>query len=225
MNYLELCKRALIEGGVSGSYNTLTTVGATGEFGRFCTWINQAWEDIQTQRDDWLFMRKTAIFNLIANQAEYETNLAPMSLVDYGNWVEDSFRIYKDTINTEYRLQQIDYNTFRDIYLLGSTRNSYGMPIVVTVSPSQSLIFALPPDYTYTVIADYQRTPSSFSLDTDTPNIPPRFHMMIVYRALMHYGAFESYPEKFSRAEIEYRRLMAMLEIDQLPKLIRCGVF
>ena len=82
MNYLALVKRALMEAGASGSNNVTTLTGASGELLRFATWVNQAWLDIQTKREDWLFMRKPIQFNLIPNQGAYPYNSAPLSLTD-----------------------------------------------------------------------------------------------------------------------------------------------
>ncbi len=165
MDYLTLCKRAVIEAGTSGVNGLTTTADARGEWLRFVTWVNQAWLDIQTERDDWLFMRKSKAFNLIPNQAEYNITTAPLSITDYGSWVDDSFRIYLTDPNREMRISQMAFIPFRDTYLIGSLRVSYSMPTVVSVSPTQSLIFALPPDSAYTVIADYQRTPQSLTHD------------------------------------------------------------
>ena len=225
MNYLALVKRAISEAGASGVNNVTTVANASGELLRFTQWINQAWIDIQNKRSDWLFMRKSVQFNLIANQAEYSVTSAPIALTDYGSWIVESFRIYKDTISNELRLWYLDYIPFRDTYLLNTTRTSYSQPNVVTVSPSKSLIFALPPDYAYTVLGDYQRTATNLVADTDIPDLPERFHMMLVYGALKHYGAYESYPEKFTFAMEEYVRLNRQMEIDQLPGLLRNGRF
>ena len=44
--------------------------------------------------------------------------------------------------------------------------------------------------------------------------------MMIVYRAMMFYGGYESAPEVYQRGEAEFKRLMSRLDIDQLPTLV-----
>lgn len=225
MNYLALVKRALMEAGASGSNNVTTLTGASGELLRFATWVNQAWLDIQTKREDWLFMRKPIQFNLIPNQGAYPYNSAPLSLTDFGMWLENSFRIYKDDPNGELRLQFLEWESFNNCYLLGSTRFSYGMPNIISVSPSRSLVFALPPNYAYTVLGEYQRMPTSLLVDTDVPDLPERWQIAIVWKALMYYGAYETYPEKYTNAQETYKGLMRLIEIEQLPSLTRNGSF
>ena len=155
MNYIELAQRAVMEAGASGRNSTVAN--ANGEWLRFVTWVNQAWLDIQNEHADWLWMRKTTSFQTIANQAEYPVTAAPISLTDFASWINDSFRIYRTSIQSELFLNQVEYGMFRDMWLYGSLRTSYGQPTNITVSPSKSLILALPPDSTdYTVTGDYQ---------------------------------------------------------------------
>ena len=40
--------------------------------------------------------------------------------------------------------------------------------------------------------------------------------MAIVYRAMMYYAGYEAAPEVYSRGELEFKRLMNRLEIDQI---------
>jgi hypothetical protein len=64
--------------------------------------------------------------------------------------------------------------------------------------------------------------PTEFSAATDAPPdvFPTRFHMAIVYRAMMSYGGYESAPEVYQRGEFEFKRLMNRLHIDQLQTLV-----
>lgn len=220
MNYIQLCQRASMEGGASGR-NT-SVFGATGEWLRFVTWVNQAWLDIQTERNDWQWMRKTASFSTIAQQGTYEVDTAPLSLTDFGNWVEHSFRIYRTSagIAHELMLDYVPYEYFRDTWLISSLRSSYSQPVQITIAPDKSLVLALPPDSAdYTISGDYYKKPTSIVQNTNTPDMPDRFHMAIVWKALMYYGSYESYPEKYATAEREYKRIMTQLGIDQLPEI------
>ena len=90
MNYLQLVNRARTECGVSGN-NLTTTVGQTGENSRFTNWINTAYVDIQTAREDWDFLRGTFQFNTVAQQQNYSSTDAGIAS-DFGNWKRDSFR-------------------------------------------------------------------------------------------------------------------------------------
>lgn len=219
MNRLELAQQLRRDSGISGEEST--TIGATsGEWSDVVNWVDRAWRDIQNEHTNWQWMRATASFSTIAGQAEYPYASAPLSLSNFASWLPGTFRIYKNTIDNELILQQLDYRHFRDIYILGTTRATYGYPSAITVSPTKSLILALPPeDTSYTVLGDYQKTPTAMSLDTDSPDMPERFHMAIVYRGMMFAGFKESASELIQLGVTEYKKLIESLEFDQLPNV------
>lgn len=220
MDLLQLSKRLQLEVGASGSPVTVT--GATGEWNRLVTWTNQAWEDIQRERDGWMWMRKTVTFNAIKDQGSYAPDVAPVSLTDFADWFRGTFRIYTNgNIDDETHLSDTDYDIFRDTYLYGTTRSTTGYPTVITVAPDKSLVLSLIPESNiYTVTGDYYSTPTTLAADSDTPSMPERFHMAIVYKAMMMYGAYESAQEVYARGEASYRKMLTQLEIDQLPPIV-----
>lgn len=216
MNYLQLVNRARTECGVSGN-NLTTTVGQTGENSRFTNWINTAYVDIQTAREDWDFLRGTFQFNTVAQQQNYSSSDAGIAS-DFGNWKRDSFRCSLDaSFADEQLMNYMNYEQFRNLYQYGTMRTTYSRPVVVAMEPDKGLAFGPIPDQVYVINGEYFKKPIEFSSDTDTPRIPERYHMLIVYKAMQYYGGFESAPEVFSRGEYEFRRLMERLHIDQLP--------
>jgi hypothetical protein len=44
--------------------------------------------------------------------------------------------------------------------------------------------------------------------------------MVIVWKALMFYGAFEGAPEAYAHGEKEYRDAVAKLKLNQLPRTV-----
>lgn len=224
MNYLQLINRARVECGVSGASTPLTEVTAlTGESYRIASWVNSAWVDIQTAKEDWQWMRDTVEFTLTTQQQFYTPTEAGVGST-FANWKRDSWRAssvgqdYKD----EQLLNYMDYTTFRNLYMYANMRNTYARPVVVTVDPDKRLGFGTKPDQPYVISGEYYVQPTEFSASTDAPPsvFPTRFHMMIVYRAMMFYGGYESAPEVYQRGEFEFKRLMNRLDIDQLPTLV-----
>jgi hypothetical protein len=116
----------------------------------------------------------------------------------------------------------MDYTTFRNLYMYGNMRTTYARPVVVTIDPDKNLGFGSIPDQPYVIVGEYYRQPTEFVDATDAPPsvFPTRFQMMIVYRAMMFYGGYESAPEVYQRGEFEFKRLMNRLDIDQLPTTI-----
>lgn len=219
MNLLQLVNQARVECGVSGPALT-TAQSQTGESGRMVSWVQQAWIDLQTSKEDWLFLRSPFTFNTVASQFQYTA--ANAGLTDFGNWKRDSFRC--SSVGQSYRDEQLmnymDWTTFRNLYRYANMRNTTARPVVVSITPEKDLAFGSTPDIAYVIDGEYYTQPVSLTADADTPGIPDRFQMAIVYRAMMYYAGYEAAPEVLSRGDFEYRRLYSRMEIDQLPTLV-----
>jgi hypothetical protein len=108
------------------------------------------------------------------------------------------------------------YDRFIDTYRIGTTRTAEGYPNVITVSPTNSLLVSLIPDDTsYTISGTYYKGVQTLSSDTDTPEMPDRFHMAIVYLAMQYYAMWEA-PEVMVRGKAMFGRMIVQLENDQL---------
>lgn len=219
MNYLQLVTKLRTECGASGT--STTVVNATGEWARLCGWIADAWLEIQEKREDWEWMRADATFNTTANVNTYTP--AAAGVTSFASWRINSFRAYLQAagVNNEQILGYRDYRTFRDYYLLSSRKSIAARPTEITVAPNKSLILGLIPNDIYVVSGEYYSLPITLATDADIPAMPPRFHLLPVYRAMMSYGAFESASEVYDRGEAQYKAMMHSLEVDQLPRITR----
>ena len=86
----------------------------------------------------------------------------------------------------------------------------------MTVRPNNTLTLWQIPDGIYTVTGEYYKVPHKLAANTDTLAMPARFHMIVVWKALMHYGAYAGAGEKYDHGEREYKRIRAMLEFSEL---------
>ena len=220
MNFLELVNRTRVECGVTGP--ALATVqNLTGEAARIASWVRSAWVDIQTSKEDWLFMRATVTFNTVTHQQFYTPTEAGIGST-FANWKRDSFRC--SSVGQNYADEQLmnymEYTTFRNLYMYGNMRTTYARPVVVTIDGGKDLGFGSIPDQAYVIDGEYYVKPIELSADGDTPALPSNFHMLVVYRAMYYYAGYESAPEVYQRAEFEFQRLMQRLNIDQLPTLV-----
>jgi hypothetical protein len=228
MNFLALAQRACVECGVASGQAILsalpTTVGATGSLGRVVNWVGDAWADIQTDHDDWDWMRSSNLLGggvtvqTLAGQASYPlgtgAGMVGVAVDSFGKWDRETFRSYATAVGFtgEDFLEEIPFDTWRDTYMFGAQRTVQTRPVVVAVGPDQSLNLGPPPNGLYTVTADYFVAPSVMVLDTDIPlGLPTRFHMLIVYRAMMKYAGYESAPEVYQRGSEESARMRAQL--------------
>jgi len=222
MNFLQLVNRARQECGVQGSdLSTLSSLTSV-ESKRFYNWIQQAWSDLQSLREDWIFLRKNLQFTTVANQWEYDPALTPLSLSDFANFKVDSFRCSTvgSALADEYRLGFEPWDSFRNLYQFGAMRTNYSRPVQVSVTPEKHLALGMTPDQPYVITGEYFSSPVVLSADTDTPAIPTRFHMLLVYDAMSAYAAFESAPEVDTRAQKARNKLWPVFLREQTPALV-----
>ena len=116
-----------------------------------------------------------------------------------------------------------DYDAFRNAYLYGALRQTATRPIELTITPDKSLSFGPIADAGYTIVGDYYSTPSEMSANTDTPSLPSKFHLAIVYKAMVAYGLYEAAAEQIQRGQTEYEKWMRRILADQNKEVLSGG--
>lgn len=235
MNFLQLCQRGILECGVAGALSS-AAISATGSQGRIVTWINQAWNEIQTRQDEWEWMRSSnllglgASFTTVAGQASYPlgtgAGTSGVLSTNFGKWDRYSFRNYTTTVgvSNEMIMDWIPYDTWRDSYMLGAMRTVQTRPVAIAIGPDKSLCLGPPPNALYTITGDYWVAPTLMSADVDVPTgLPAQFHMAIVYRAMEMYGGYESAPEVLQRGSKGFADLIRQLEAIYGPGIALAG--
>lgn len=224
MDYLALCLRTAQECGVPNS--TLTTVsGQTGQLKRVVDWVNTAWNDIQTAHQDWGWMRTSTSWATVDAQYQYTTTQCGITAGTFGMWDRITFRNYVTASGnqSEIVMGYIDYDAWRDNYLISGTRAVRTRPMDFAIGPDKSIFLGPVPSAGYTMTADYFTAPLDMTADADVPALPTQFHMAIVYRAMMSYGAFYAASEVYQRGELEFGKLMRRLDADRLPEIGYAG--
>ncbi len=249
MNFLQLCQRAVTDCGASGTLTT--TAGQVGSLQRIINWVGDAWNELQTEHDDWDWMRSSSLlgggvtFSPAASQ--YNTPLGTgtgqlgVAVDSFGKWDEETFRCYTTSIAAsggigigaigempigggvpldEIFMDCIDYDIWRNAYMLGAMRAVQTRPYVFAIGPDKSINVGPPPNGLYTITGDYWTAPTLMVLDTDVPvGLPTRFHLLIVYDAMLKYGEYEAATDVMERAQRERNKLMRKLEVIRLPKM------
>jgi hypothetical protein len=223
MTFLQLVQRLRQECGVSGADPT-TTANQVRDIARLVGWISAAWVDIQGLRTDWHFMRQAVTFEVTPDDGNKYTP-AQVGVPLLASYKRDSFRAYSTAmgVSNEQILPHLPYDQFRNLYLFGANRSLQQRPILFTVDPDKNFVVGPSPDASYTIDGEVFGQPTDFVNDGDYPSMPPQFHMIIVYRAMLHYGQFEAAPEVYQHGEIEYKRMLTRLIIDQTPQMGFCG--
>lgn len=234
MNRLALCQRLMLECGISGTM--LSTEDATGEQLRVVTWIDQAWNDVQTVHDDWNWMRSSNLlgagmsFTTVAGQASYPigsgAGTCGVTRANFGKWAKRTFRCYPTATGYvgETRLDQISFDTWRDGFMYSANRNVQTRPVAVALGPDDSICLGPPPNALYTITGDYFTAPTAMAEDEDTPTgLPAAHHMIIVAKAMISYAGFEAASEVWQRGDAWYRKHLAELEAIKMPEVVMGG--
>lgn len=235
MNRLQLCQRAITECAASGT-PLATTINQVGEQARFVGWLDQAWSELQTEHDNWGFMRSSNLlgagmsFVTVAGQAAYPlgsgAGTCGVPVANFGKWDRESFRNYTTAagFQNEMLLDDIPYDVWRDSYMLGAMRAVQTRPVAVAIGPNQSVCLGPPPNGNYTVTGDFFMAPTVMAADTDVPaGLPVQFHMLLIYKAMQFYGSYEAAPEVFQRGTAGWSLLLAELEAIYLPEVTFAG--
>lgn len=224
MNFLALCKRVRQECGITGT-GPSTVVSQTGELGRIVDWTNDAWRDIQTAHMDWDWMRASASFATVQAQAVYPlgsgAGTCGVTVANHGRWIRNTARCYVTSVgtNSEAILGYIPYEAWRNTYQFGATRQAYSRPVEFTIAPDRSICLGPVALSGYTVTLDYFSAPVDLAADADIPSLPTQYHLAIVYKAMMYYGAYEAAVEVYQRGEVEFKKLMQRMNADRVPEV------
>ncbi|MCG7598405.1 hypothetical protein MHM84_01235 [Halomonas sp. McH1-25] len=203
MTFLELCQRLRREVGAAGA-GPASVVGQNGEYLRLIGWIQQAWHEIQTERRDWRFAWAEAEIELSPEFRDYPVP------DDFEHWIAETLRIGND------RLCLMGWDEFRERFREPSNAAA---PQVITLLPDNRIRLDTPPATTATLRFEYFRTPQTLAENNDVPRLPARYHMLIVYRAMMQYALFENAPEVLQQGSANAARLMSEMEISELPAM------
>lgn len=223
--YLQLCSDLRQESTDSGTGPSAVT-GQSGELARFVKWVKDAWTELQQEHDDWLWMRRSFTVNTVASDGEYSytdcTDTTTSAAISrFARWYRGRYdwKCYLQSagVSGEYFLRWLDWDEFKQQYRFGSQTD--GQPIHVSMDPSQKFVLGPKPSAVYVVSGDYQMGPQILAADGDTPEMPSRFHSLIVYRAMIKYGFNSVAPEALQRATLEGGRLHAALVRDQRPRV------
>lgn len=216
--FLELSQDLRREGAGLGTGPT-TVAAQIGEYGRIVEWINTAYRAVQRIHANWEFLRSEFSFPTVGGTANYTKATVVPTLPELGSWKTDTFRAYLTVtgIGDQQDLTYIPWEEFRDRYTLGSLSTQTGRPMFFTVKADKSVTFWPIPDAVYTVTGEYYKRPQLMTVDASEPLIPSEYDEIIVWKALMLWGTDQGAPEKYTKGKEEYSRVLAALELNQLP--------
>lgn len=197
MTFLEMCQRLRQEAGAAGT-GPANVAGQSGEGARLVGWVATSWEEIQREqywKFDWAqgAVRLNTLDTMFSLPADLDV------------WNPDSLKFQGRPIHVVAwsDLEKQSANAFHQ----------------VAISPDQVLHLNAAAEAEKDLTFEYWRTPQMLSGNGDVPRMPTRFHMLIVWRALVHYALYENAPEVLQRARLMSAQLENDLQHSQLPKV------
>lgn len=229
MNYLDIAKQTRQECAAAGSGPAAVT-NQSGESKRIVDWVAQAHTEVQNRHPNWRWMRSEWSVNTVLDDDTYAgtdctDTLTVAAITRFGRWWEydelgySNVLIYLQSagVGTQTRMIFMPWANFRDLYRRGTQNNGY--PAHFTVDPQNRLVIGPKPNGVYVMSGEYQRAAQALAADADIPEMPTRFHMLVVYEAMKKYAGYESAPEVWTRGNLEAGKLTRQLELDQLPAM------
>ncbi len=220
MNFLEICQAVAREAGVSDTLPSSVS-SQRGELKRIVEWTKAAHDEIVSLHADWQFLRGRGSFATVSGTRQYSVATIGLSST-FGRWIEGTFRAYLTATgrSDEQPLDYWEYDQFREVFDTGLQSTQTGRPTVFTVLPDDfSIILSATPSAVYTVTFEYWKRLTALSATADEPAWSNDLHMIVVWRALMFYGEFESAPETFTRAKNHYRGMLTRMRRKYLPQV------
>lgn len=221
MNFLAGVQRLHSES-VQSTAAPTSVVGATDRNARLVNWYADAWREIQSDRMGWRWMRGTTDVALTIGQQTYTGT--GLGIASFGRWREGDSTycpvVYRPaSVNSLWDLDYVPLDEFRQNYIYRTWGNS--TPIAWTFDEANQLLIGPAPSEAYMIRIEYVREPAELSLDADTPDIPARYALLPMWRALQDVAKSEASPEVLARAEHNYEMMRSQMMRDQgrLPYL------
>jgi hypothetical protein len=96
-------------------------------------------------------------------------------------------------------------------------------PRFITQKPDGVLVLDASPDQDGQVTFEYWRTPQALIEGGVSPRLPERYHMVIVYRAMLYYGLYENAPEVVQAARSGEAKILHEMVAMELPPMTPGG--
>ena len=213
-DFLELVQRLHAEAALEGTAPS-TVADQSGMALNLVNWINTAYANVWNLYESWLFRRGEFSFSTTATTSNYTPSAAGIS--DLSSWFIRGVQIYS-SVADESDLIYMSWDDFRMNYRRGTARSETTRPSVFSIKPDRSMELYPIPNAVFNVNGEYIMQADVLSENADVPVFDDQHRMIIVWGALMLYGASEGAPAEYIHGQNEYERMIGSLELEQLPK-------
>ena len=190
MNFLAIAQRLRKEAGIAGSGPT-SVLAQTGEMDRLVGWANDAWLTIQRKQHwDWLWEQATVTIAATTGETA--------GTIPANRYLRDKARIGTA------RLSFLPWERFSIVY----PDPAAGTPVAWSIRPDGAFVVNAKPTASTDITVQRYRLPTSMAADADIPAMPERFHMAIVWRALMDASDYDEAGVSRATAAAKYAEVL-----------------
>ena len=231
--FLELCELAVQHSNVVPRAPT-TVVGQTGRMGKLVASVIYGWKAVQLAKANWLFLRGEWWGTMTIGQATYtpfqiafENALNVDNAPRFGEWLGDYagnrvVSIYDPAVGRqeENYLRQISWERWKRSYDIGV--HDPNRPTEYCLAPDGTIRFGSKPDKAYVARGEYRKSPQVLGAgtsgqDDERPDLQERYHMVIVWRAIMRMAEIDMRPGGLQAAKGNYAEMIGEMNRDLLP--------
>ncbi len=213
MKFLEIAKRVRQECGISGD-GPAGVVNQSGMSAKIVAWVKSAFEEIQAAQP-WRFNWRVHTQALTVGVDCYD----PVS--DWGlsfrDWVQSPCFVYNAAMGPVSRhwLNELPWEQMREMVPSGAL----GVPLYCGRRPDGKIQLHPAPQAGTTLVVEYIQNPAALEQNTDIPLMPERYHMAIVWRAVMFWCAHDDNPALMASANANYQAIMGRMRLSELPQM------
>lgn len=224
MTYLELFQKVCRECGTVPN-PPATVTGLTGRLASILGWTSGAWTEIQLHRPGWLWMRREFDGPALAGNRYLDaTDLGIVRLAhfvyrDSTDGGPSGLSIYGEAagVASERTLFHMPWATYRDRFLRGVQTGD--APSWFSIDNQGRVALGPVPIVDSRLRGEYQADVQPLVEPTDVPEMPSRFHDLIVWRALVLLSESDESTVQDPAWRVRARMKMQELEASQLPRI------
>ena len=213
MNYLQLCQAVRSRIGMHGT-GPSTVVSPTDVEKDIVDAVYDAWIDIQNYRTEWDWMKASTSFSTAIGKTNYKKSDVDGPSNRISRFVPVTLRIYKDSKWTWLGFLD-DEDAFEYLHINDTLSQA---PYEYTHKRADGSIEMNKPDAVYSMTVSYWKTPQLLTANTDTPEMPEQWHLLIVYLAIQKLSASIASASTQFEAGQAYAVMMGQMMREQLKK-------
>lgn len=219
LTFLEIVQQAYVESNFTG-VAPVSVLNQVGRKADVVKWVLQAFEEIQTARQDWKWDWAQGSFPLVATVDTYDP------VADFGivggirQFIRSPNAAYAyptaNGVNSRAFLRFLPWESFRG----GNVPPVNGtQPVVFTMRPDGDVQYYPTPSIANTAVHEYYLNPQVLEVDADVPRMPDYGHMAIVWKAVMiGCGKTQNFA-RFDTAEENYNAIFDRLVRRETPQM------